>query len=87
MFPVNINCRQISSARWWARQGSNLQPSASKADALSIELRAFFTAAPVLDGELPARRQRRGDYQGRRSRVFRKRFSAITLSRNFRLPV
>ena len=32
----------MSGARkgWWARQDSNLQPSASKADALSVELRA-----------------------------------------------
>src|SRR5215207_6869044 len=35
--------------RWWARQGSNLQPSASKADALSIELRAL---SPTLIGRV-----------------------------------
>jgi hypothetical protein len=35
--------------RWWARQGSNLQPSASKADALSIELRAL---SPPLIGRV-----------------------------------
>jgi hypothetical protein len=27
--------RSVGRAQWWARQGSNLQPSASKADALS----------------------------------------------------
>ncbi len=30
----------MNVGRWRARQGSNLQPSASKADALSVELRA-----------------------------------------------
>ena len=32
-------CCSVGRAQWWARQGSNLQPSASKADALSIGLR------------------------------------------------
>ena len=31
---------------WWARQDSNLHPSASKADALSVELRAPDAAWP-----------------------------------------
>src|SRR5215207_3175968 len=41
IIPANAGCMDpfLEDGRWWARQDSNLHPSASKADALSVELR------------------------------------------------